>query len=97
MIDIEILRKNPEKVKDAVKNKGIKDFDFDSFLKLDKERLKVLQSLEDFRSSRNKISDKIANSSNSEKQLLLEDASRLKTEIKRLEEEFSNYDQEFNR
>lgn len=97
MIDLEILRNNPEKIKNAIKNKGIKDFDFDSFLKLDKERLKLLKNLEDLRSERNKISDKIATSSNSEKQTLLERASELKQQIKIIEEDFSKHDDAFSR
>ena len=97
MIDLEILRNNPEKVRIAIKNKGIKNFDFDSFLELDRGRLKLLRNLEDLRSERNKISDKISTLNASDRQTALESASKLKQEIKKLEEEFSNSDELFNK
>jgi seryl-tRNA synthetase len=95
MIDLEILRNNPEKVKNAIINKGIKNFDFDTFLKLDKDRLSILKKLEESRNERNKISDEISKLNNTEKSLKLQEASFLKQEIKKLEEEFSTYDNQF--
>jgi len=95
MIDIEILRNNPEILRNAVINKGIKDFDFEAFLNIDKKRLKILKNLEDLRSERNKISEEIPKLSNNEKKLKLEEASALKQEIKKLEDEYAIYDSNF--
>lgn len=95
MIDIEILRNNPEKLRNAIINKGIKDFDFEAFLNIDKKRLKILKNLEDLRSERNKISEEIPKLSNNEKKLKLEEASALKQEIKKLEDEYAIYDSNF--
>jgi len=95
MIDIEILRKNPEKVRNSIINKGIKNFDFENFLEIDKKRLSLLKNLEDLRNERNKISEEIPLLDDVQKKLRLEEASSLKQEIKKFEEEFENYDSQF--
>ena len=56
MIDIKLLRENPELVKKSIINKGIKNFDFDKLLGLDKDRLSVLKEVEELRNKRNSIS-----------------------------------------
>ena len=60
MIDIKILRESPELVKNSIKNKGIKNFDFDKLVLLDKQRLSLLKEVEDLRSKRNSLSDEIS-------------------------------------
>lgn len=57
MIDINFLRKNPEKVKIACKNKGV-DIDIDNFLELDAKKRKLQQEIDLIRAERNKITQK---------------------------------------
>jgi seryl-tRNA synthetase len=54
MMDINFIRKNPEKVKTACKNKGV-NINIDSFLELDAKKRKLQQEIDLIRAQRNKI------------------------------------------
>lgn len=95
MIDIRILRETPEKVREAIKNKGIKNFDFEKLVSLDQKRSSDLREVEELRNQRNKISDEIPRASAEEKSVLLNKASEIKNRLKELEDGFSKIDQEF--
>lgn len=58
MIDIKIIRENPEIVKEAVKNRGCK-IDINEFLKIDARYRANLQEAEKLKHDRNVISDEI--------------------------------------
>jgi seryl-tRNA synthetase len=58
MLDLKFIRENPDKVKEAVKNKNEKA-DIDEILRLDKERRKLLQQAEELKARRNKVSQEI--------------------------------------
>jgi len=55
MLDINFIRQNPDKVKQACKNKGV-NVDIDKIFQLDKKRKEVLRSLESLRAEHNQIS-----------------------------------------
>ena len=55
MIDIEIIRKDPERLKLALKNRG-NDFDLDEIIRLDSERRKIIKEVETLKSEKNKTS-----------------------------------------
>jgi seryl-tRNA synthetase len=55
MIDLNILRSQPELVKQAIRNKGAK-VDLDLLLKLDGEQLALQKKVEDIRAERNRLS-----------------------------------------
>lgn len=59
MIDIKILRNNPEIVEKALVNKGIKGVDLAKVIELDKERIRLQQELDELRAKRNEISSKM--------------------------------------
>lgn len=59
MLDIKFVRENPEKVKEALKKRGY-NIDFDSFLSMEEERLKLLREIENKRAIRNAVSQEIA-------------------------------------
>ncbi|WP_353683821.1 serine--tRNA ligase [Thermodesulfovibrio sp. 3907-1M] len=59
MLDIKFLRENPEKVKEALQKRGY-EIDFDKFLSLEEERLKLLREIENKRAIRNSVSQEIA-------------------------------------
>ena len=95
MIDIKILRENPEVVKEAIKNKGIKNLDFEKLVSTDSKRIQILREVEELRNKRNKISDEISKASQEERQKYLQEASEIKNSLKNLEEDFEKIDSEF--
>jgi seryl-tRNA synthetase len=58
MLDLKFIRENPEKVKEAIKNKNEKA-DIDEILLLDKERREILSRTEELKAERNKASQEI--------------------------------------
>src|SRR3972149_7528700 len=59
MLDLKFIRENPEKVKEAIKNKNEK-MDLDLILNLDEQRRKILVEAESLRQKRNEFSKIIA-------------------------------------
>jgi seryl-tRNA synthetase len=59
MLDLRFIRENPQKVKEAVKNKG-ENADVDALLDLDEKRKILLQQAEELKHQRNVVSEKIA-------------------------------------
>jgi len=84
MIDIQILRDNPDKVSEAAKQKGFK-VDISGLLKLDEERKILLNKVETLRQKRN-IN---AHSAKNKKpvQSLITEGKKLKSELTGLEEQ----------
>jgi seryl-tRNA synthetase len=95
MIDIKIIRENPDLVRKSILNKGIKNFNFERLLVLDKNRLTSLREVEELRSKRNIISDSFAKASADEKNTLMKEASQIKESLKILEEKLANLELEF--
>lgn len=59
MLDIKFIRENPDRVKEAIKNRNMQ-IDIDGLLKLDKERRDLLVEVESLKNLRNTESDEIA-------------------------------------
>lgn len=95
MIDIKFFRENKEVVRDAIVNKGIKNFDFNKLVSLDEQRLDLLKQIESLRSERNNISSLIPTLSVEEKNKTLIKASEIKEKLKDLESLFEKFDNEF--
>ncbi len=55
MIDIKLLRENPEKVKEAVSKKNFDVLVIDEILNLDAIKLELLQKVEELRKERNSL------------------------------------------
>ena len=85
MIDITLLRKNPELFKVGVQKKGAK-VDIDKILKLDKELRSLQQQVEKLREERNKISKRISPLKGQEKKEALSQAQKIKDQLEILEE-----------
>lgn len=84
MIDIKLLRENPEKVKNACKNKQVK-IDIDQVIELDRKRRELIQEIEKLRAEQKKLGkDQI------------EQAKGLKNKIKELEPELEKAELNFN-
>jgi seryl-tRNA synthetase len=95
MIDIKILRESPELVKNSIKNKGIKNFDFDKLVLLDKQRLSLLKEVEDLRSKRNSLSDEISKATSDERTKLLTQATEIKENLRIIELKQNEIEKEF--
>ncbi|MBI2629094.1 serine--tRNA ligase [Candidatus Pacearchaeota archaeon] len=59
MLDINLIRKNPEIVKQSQKKRGLAEGDIDKILKLDKEWRELKEEVDNLRSKRNKVSERI--------------------------------------
>jgi len=75
MIDIKLLRENPDLVKQALEKRGV-DIDIEKILGLEKERRKILQEVEQLRSQRNEISSQKGKPTDMDK------AKRIKEELR---------------
>ncbi len=94
MIDVNLLRKEPEKVKKACEAKNIK-IDIDKFLELDKLRGKLIKEMDDLKAGQNKISKEIssfakASAEAKETKSLIERSKEIKDKIKELEPNLQN-------
>ncbi|PJE50682.1 MAG: serine--tRNA ligase [Candidatus Yanofskybacteria bacterium CG10_big_fil_rev_8_21_14_0_10_36_16] len=90
MLDIKFIRENQDLVKDAIRKKRI-EFNLDELIAVDERRRHVLMELENKRASQNKKSDSKPTPEE------IEILKKLKEEIKLLEEENRNTQEEFNR
>jgi len=59
MIDIDLIRKNPELVRESQKKRGFPPEDVNKLLKLDKEWRELKEEVDNLRSKRNRISEEI--------------------------------------
>lgn len=94
MIDIKILRNNPEVVKKAIHDKWVKWVDVDLVLELDKKRVELKKELDSLREKRNEISSKIPKNAKPDPEVIKE-AKELKEKISALESEYNQIEEEF--
>lgn len=66
MLDIKIIRNNPDLVKDIIKKRAL-SLDLDNFLQIDKQKLELIVKVDELRALRNKVSKEIPTLSNEEK------------------------------
>jgi len=78
MIDIQIIRDNPELVAQKAKEKGIQ-IDVDKLLELDVERKELIQSIEEMRKRRNEIADSMQGGRPADE--LIEEGRQIKIEL----------------
>jgi len=88
MLDIKVIRENPQKVKEGVKKKGVDAKIVDDLLFVDQERRKKIKEIENLRAKRNKISKQIGTETNEEiKQKLLKESKKISKKLEKLEKE----------
>ena len=90
MIDIKLLRENPEIVKEALKKRGV-EVDVDYLRELDQRIRNLKKEIYDLRRKRNEISKKAKNVPEK-----IEEAKKIKEELKKKEEEIAGLQKEFN-
>ena len=95
MIDIELIRKNPEIVKDALEKRGAV-VDVDYAREVDERRREVLKKVEALRAAHNKLSDEIAHSAGDQREDAILASKNLKDEIGHKEFELKTLEDEVN-
>ena len=86
MLDIKIIRENPEWVKDNIKKRNL-TLDLDAFLELDKQKNLLITKTDELRSLRNTVSKEIPQMSNEEKPAKIAEMKKVWDELKLLEEQ----------
>lgn len=80
MIDIQIIRDNPDLVRQKSRQKGY-DIDVDKLLQLDNERKDLLQTVENLRQHRNKIAENMKASGGKPDEKAIEEGKLIKIEL----------------
>lgn len=93
MIDIKILRTNPELVRKALENKVTKWVDLDEVIRLDRERVRLQQELDTLRARRNELSTSMGKGK--PEPTLLEEAKTIKEQIQTDEKVFAEVEEAF--
>ena len=85
MLDIKIIRNNPDLVKDNITKRNLK-LDLDKFLEIDAEKLDLLVKVDELRAIKNKVSKEIPTLSNDEKPLKIAEMKKLWDDLVVLED-----------
>lgn len=87
MLDINLIRNNPEEIKKALAKRNY-EVDFSEFISWDKERKSIIQTVEELKAKRNKASKEIPLLKKEGK-----DVSSIIDEMASLKEDIANYDE----
>ncbi len=88
MLDIKLIRENPDFVKEKLKLRGEDENIINRILKFDNERLEVIHSAEKLKELRNKVSEEIAQLKKNK-----EDAEDKILEMRKVSDEIKQYDE----
>lgn len=94
MLDIKLIRENPEAIEAAIASKGVK-VDITELLRLDEKRREVLVKVEEQRALKNKASAEIAKASPEERAKLIEDVRSFDKDSDRLAAELAELTEKF--
>lgn len=97
MIDIKILRENPEIIRKALQSRGI-DFNFEELIGIDKDRRMIITEIDNLRKERNKLSEEVGRLKREKKDAseLMERARVIGDKIKNYEDELKEIIDKFN-
>lgn len=95
MIDIKLIRENPELVRDACRKKGMKDV-LNDLLAVDARRRALTTEFDELRSRQNKAGEQIAKAPKEQKAALSAEMGTLKARLKVIEEERAPLDARFH-
>jgi seryl-tRNA synthetase len=88
MLDIQYIREHTEEVKQAARNKNIV-VDVDQLLAIDKERLGLLQAVEELNAAKNNLNDAMKKATSQEERAgIIEKGKEIKAKIEVLEPQF---------
>lgn len=86
MLDIKLIRENPDKVKQGIANKNEKNR-IDELLELDRQRRDIIAHADELKSKRNSVSQQVGQMKKSG-----QDATEIIAEMKRVGDEIAEYD-----
>jgi seryl-tRNA synthetase len=97
MIDINILRENPELVKKSAENKNAK-VDIDKALELDENRRKLIVEVENLKAIRNRVTQEIADAKKNKEdaQSKIDEMRGVSGKIKELDSQLAEVESDFN-
>ena len=81
MLDIKLLRKDTDTVKNKVKLRGMDPAEIDEILQLDEERRSLIKETEELKSRRNKVSEEIAQKKEIRKMQMMSSLKCVKSEM----------------
>src|SRR6056297_1357294 len=96
MVDINLIRKNPQKFKKASQAKGV-DVDIDKLLEVDKKRRKLIQEKQKLKAKQNKLSEKIPNLSDQKKKKTIKKAKELSEKVDQRKDKLKKLNLEFEK
>jgi seryl-tRNA synthetase len=95
VIDLEILRKNPEIIEEEIKKRNMK-IDVRADLKLDIERRSLIVKIDDIRAKKNEASKLIPKIIGSEREKMINEMKSLNEQLSSLESKFEELDKIFS-
>lgn len=87
MLNIKQIKENPEALKESIKNRHMDGVDVDGLLKVDAKYSDLLKNVETHRALKNKLSDDIGKVAEGDREKLISEATKVKEELKKMEEE----------
>jgi len=84
MLDIKIIRANPDSVKDNIKKRNL-SLDLDKFLEIDAEKLELIVKVDELRAIKNKVSKEIPTLNNEQKPAKITEMKKLWADLDVLE------------
>lgn len=95
MLDIKLIREKPDFVKEGIIKKGVDANLVDKVLELDEKRRKIIQEVEQLRSKRNAINEKLKEANEKEKQEIIQVLKEAKIFLEKREEELKKIEEQF--
>lgn len=95
MLDIKYIRENADKVQKATDDKFL-DFNVEELLNVDKERVALMQEIENLKAQKNEVNNKIKNAqSDEERQEIITSGKEIKEKTEDLEPKLKDMQQKF--
>ncbi len=95
MLDIKLIRQDPNRVKQELKNRNI-DVDIDELLNLDKRRRELLVEVEELRAEKNEASKLIPALKGDKREELIKEMREVSKTLNNLEPRLKDVEEEFN-
>ncbi|MBT6401666.1 serine--tRNA ligase [candidate division WWE3 bacterium] len=96
MLDIKLVRENPDRIKKAVEDRQMKEVDVDGLLKADASYIDLLTRVETHRALKNKLSSDISKVDKDVREKLIKEATGVKEELVKMEEELGMLEEKRN-
>jgi seryl-tRNA synthetase len=94
MLDIKVIRKQPELVRDIIKKRNL-SLNLDDFLDIDKQKLDLIIKVDELRALKNKVSKEIPSMSNDKKPEKIKEMKKLGEKLDTFELEQKEIEQKW--